>query len=72
MKVRELLNINNGTRWDIYKKAENQYYIKYYEFYKSCGWKLLFQDGGSKANALHSGTYYSKVDIEDTFGIIVP
>lgn len=67
MKIREIVDKENGKRWDIFKKAENQYFYKYYEFFKSCGWRLLGQDGGHE-----QGFYWSKDAIECEFDIILP
>lgn len=66
MKIREIIDKGNGKRWDIYKKDENNYFYKYYEFFKSCGWRLLGQDGGHK-----QGFYWSKEGIEYEFDIKV-
>lgn len=67
MKVREIIDDENGRRWDIFKKTEDQYFYKYYEFFKSCGWRLLGQDGGHE-----QGFYWSKDAIEYEFGIMLP
>ena len=66
MKIREIIDKENGKRWDIYKKDENKYFYKYYEFFKSFGWRLLGQDGGHK-----QGFYWSKEAIEYEFDIKV-
>ena len=63
MLVRTIENKENGTKWEIYKKSENEYFAKYYEFYSSIGWKFLFQDGGQKQG------FYSKECIEYDFDI---
>lgn len=64
MLIRTIENKENGTKWEIYKKEENKYFLKYYEFFQSCGWRFTFQDGGNK-----QGFYYSKEDIEYDFDI---
>lgn len=64
MLVRTIEDKENGTKWEIYKKEENKYFIKYYEFYQSCGWRFLFQDGGHK-----QGFYHTKESIEFEFDI---
>lgn len=66
MKIKEVIDKENGRRWDIYKKDENNYFYKYYEFFKSCGWRLLGQDGGHE-----QGFYWSKDAIEYEFDIKV-
>lgn len=67
MKVREIIDDESGRRWDVFKKTEDQYFYKYYEFFKSCGWRLLGQDGGHE-----QGFYWSKDAIEYEFGIMLP
>ena len=60
MKVYELIDKENGTKWDIYKVSENTYRLKYYEYYNSIGWKFVFEDDN-----------YSRKIIEDEFNIKV-
>lgn len=62
MKVKTITDDQNGKRWDIYKKVENQYYYKYYEFFKSIGWRLTGKG---------SDGYMSKDLIEWDFEITV-
>ena len=61
MKVYELIDKENGTKWDIYKVSENTYRLKYYEYYDSIGWNLVFEDNDN----------YSREIIEDEFNIKV-
>ena len=61
MKVYELIDKENGTKWDIYKVSENTYRLKYYEYYNSIGWKFVFEDDDN----------YSREIIEDEFNIKV-
>ena len=61
MKVYELIDKENGTKWDIYKVSENTYRLKYYEHYDSIGWNLVFEDNDN----------YSREIIEDEFNIKV-
>lgn len=63
MKIREIIDHDLGKKWEIYKKSQDEYFYKYYEFYSSCGWKYLWQEGG------HNQWYYSRDAIEWEFGI---
>lgn len=55
MLVTQVIDKKNGKRWDVYKKSENEYFYKYYEFFSSCGWRYVGQIGGYRA-----GYYLSK------------
>lgn len=61
MKVYELIDKEDSTKWEIYKVSVNTYRLKYYEYYDSIGWKFVFED---KDN-------YSKEAIEEEFNIKV-
>lgn len=56
---------NSDHKWEIYKKVENKYYFKFYEYYQSCGWRLLGIVGNQKTGD------YSKVEIEMELNIKV-
>lgn len=43
MLVTQVIDKKNGKRWDVYKKSENEYFYKYYEFFSSCGWRYVGQ-----------------------------
>ena len=62
MKVKTITDNESGRRWEIYKRADNQYYYKYYEFFNATGWKLTGQSGGQR-----EGWYYTKDAIEWDF-----
>lgn len=66
MLIRTIEDKENGSKWEIYKKNENQYYCKYYEFFQFCGWRFVSQDGGHE-----QGFYYTKKAIEYDFDIKV-
>lgn len=66
MKIREIIDKESGRKWEIFKKSEDEYFYKYYEFFQSCGWRLIGQDGGHK-----QGLYWSKDAIEWAFDIKV-
>ena len=59
MKIYEALNKEDNNKWEIYKISENIYRLKYYEYYNSIGWKLVFEDNDN----------YSREIIEDEFNI---
>ena len=59
MKVYELIDKENSTKWEIYKVSENTYKLKYYEYYDSIGWKFVLEDDDN----------YSREIIEDEFNI---
>ncbi len=59
MKVKTITDEQDGRKREIYKKSENEYYYKYYEFFKSTGWRLIGQSGGHA-----DGYYYTKDAIE--------
>lgn len=67
MKVREIVDKEAGRKWEIFKKAEDEYFYKYYEFFAACGWRFICQDGGHK-----QGYYYSKKSIEYEFAVVLP
>jgi hypothetical protein len=60
MKVKTITDEQDGRRWEIYKKADDQYYYKYYEFFRAIGWRLTGQRGGNA----EGGGYYTKEAIE--------
>jgi hypothetical protein len=61
MKVKTITDEQDGRKWEIYKKADNQYYYKYYEFFGATGWRLTGQSGGNAEG------YYTKAAIEWEF-----
>lgn len=66
MKIKEIIDSENGKKWEIFKKSDNKYFYKYYEFFQSCGWRFVSQTGGYA-----QGFYYSKEEIEWAFDIKV-
>ena len=66
MRVKTITDEQDGRKWEIYKKADNQYYFKYYEFFRAAGWRLTGQSGG-RAEAF----YYTKSSIEWEFNTTV-
>jgi hypothetical protein len=65
MKVRTITDEQDGRKWEIYKKSDNEYYYKYYEFFQAAGWRLTGQRGG------HADGYYTKETIEWKFEIVL-
>ena len=66
MKFKTITDEQDGRTWEIYKKADNQYYYKYYEFFRATGWRLTGQSGGNA-----EGYYYTEASIEWEFEITV-
>ena len=64
MLVKTIENKESGRKWEIYKKSDDEYFYKYFEFFRSCGWRLIDQDGGHE-----QGFYWSKDAIEWEFEI---
>lgn len=46
MKVKTIIDNENGRKWEIYKNGDlcgnEDYSVKYYEFFTSCGWRLTY------------------------------
>ncbi len=42
----------DGRKWEIYKKSDNEYFYKYYEFFKQIGWRLTAREGDDKKGYL--------------------
>jgi hypothetical protein len=62
MKIKTITDEDSGRRWEIYKRADNQYYYKYYEFFRDIGWRFTGQSGGNA-----EGHYHTKESIEWEF-----
>ena len=65
MLIKTIEDKENGKKWEIYKKSDNEYFYRYYEFFKSCGWKFIMREGSFEAG------YISKDCIEWDFDIII-
>lgn len=65
MLVRTITDDQEGRKWEIYKKSDDEYFYKYYEFFKQIGWRLTGRTGD------HIGGYLTKDVIEGEFNIIV-
>lgn len=61
MVVKTIVDEENGRKWEIIKHAENRYSVKYYEFFRSIGWRFISADR----------YYYTKDCIEWKFDCIV-
>lgn len=40
MLIKTICDNENGRKWEIFKKSDNEYYYKYYEFFRQIGWRL--------------------------------
>ena len=40
MLIKTITDETNGKKWEIFKKSDNEYFYKYYEFFKQIGWRL--------------------------------
>lgn len=40
MLIKTITDETNGKKWEIFKKSDNEYFYKYYEFFKQTGWRL--------------------------------
>ena len=58
MLIKNIIDNENGKKWEIYKESENNYSYKYYEYFKSIGWRLITSESN-----------YSKDVIEWEFDI---
>jgi hypothetical protein len=63
--TRTIIDKQNGRKWEIFKKSANEYYIKYYEYFTSCDWRYMWQDGD------HIEGYYDRETIQDKFNIMI-
>lgn len=59
MIVKTIIDADNGRKWEISKKSDEGYTIKYYEYFNSIGWISHCEDT----------TVYSKQVVEDMFDI---
>ena len=65
MLVRTITDSENGRKWEIYKKSDNEYYYEYYEFFKQIGWRLTTTTGNNRDG------YLTKDCIEWDFDISI-
>jgi hypothetical protein len=66
MLIRTIIDNKDGRKWEIYKKSDNEYFYKYYEYFKQCGWRLTGKQTGDYING-----YLTKDCIEWQFNIVV-
>lgn len=45
MLIKTITDKQEGRKWEIYKKSDNEYFYKYYEFFKQTGWRLTCREG---------------------------
>jgi hypothetical protein len=65
MLIKTITDKANGKKWEIFKKSNNEYFYKYYEFFKQIGWKLTGREGD------HINGYLTKDCIEWNFDITI-
>jgi len=65
MLIRTITDEQEGRKWEIYKKSANEYFYKYYEYFKSCGWRFTAREGD------HIKGYLTKDCVEWKFNILV-
>ncbi len=62
MKVKTIIDNENGRKWEIYKHENKAgfpypvYTVNYYEFFKVGGWRLI-SDGAKNERLLHKRIY---------------
>lgn len=61
MLIKTITDKTNGKKWEIYKKSNNEYFYKYYEFFKQIGWKPTGK----------TSEYFTKDAIEWEFDIVI-
>lgn len=65
MLIRTITDEQNGRKWEIFKKSDNEYFYIYYEFFKQIGWRFIGREGD------HNNSYLSKDYIQYQFDILV-
>lgn len=65
MLIKTICDNENGRKWEIFKKSENSYYYKYYEFFRKIGWRLTITAGNDRDG------YFTKDYIEWDFNISI-
>ena len=65
MLIRTIMDDIDGRKWEIFKKQEGEYFYKYYEYFRQCGWRLTAREGD------HIKGYLNKSCIEWEFDILV-
>lgn len=65
MLIKTIIDKDSGRKWEIYKKSDNEYFYKYYEFFKQFGWRFTGRKGD------HNNGYLTKDCIEYDFDITV-
>lgn len=63
MLVKTITDKQEGRKWEIYKKSDNEYFYEYYEFFKQVGWRLTGREGD------HINGYLTKDVVEWEFDI---
>lgn len=61
MLVKEIIDIENGTKYEIYKNNENDYSYKYFEYFQSCGWRQIGKEQANRSKDLIEWEFDIKV-----------
>jgi hypothetical protein len=65
MLIKTITDDQEGRKWEIYKKSDDEYFYKYYEFFRQIGWKLTGRTGD------HISGYLTRDCIQWYFDILV-
>lgn len=63
MLIKTIEDKENGKKWEIFKKTDNEYFYKYYEHFKKHGWRLTLTEGNEQTG------YFTKDAIEWEFDL---
>jgi hypothetical protein len=65
MLIRTIEDKENSRKWEIFKKSDDEFFFKYYEYFKQCGWRYTGREGD------HNNGYLTKDCIQYQFDIMV-
>lgn len=52
MLIKTIIDNKNGKKWEIFKDSDNKYSYKYYEFYQTIGWRIIFKEANYSKDAI--------------------
>jgi hypothetical protein len=52
MLIKTITDETNGRKWEIFKKSDNEYFYKYYEFFKQTGWRKITEEKNFTKDAI--------------------
>lgn len=61
MLVLEMIDHVNGKKWEFFKNEDGLYSVKYYEFFKSAGWRYVYTEERYSADA-----------VEEVYDVVLP